>query len=213
MATPTQSRGTPTWPLATPTGHTYPIPGHIHPATSTVPPVTSMPMGSVGPTALGCRPSGSGELPSPEPGVSPHCISFSRHLQWRLHLASVDSIPNSRQLSLAPPPLGYQSPLIQHMMNPALCCPETWPSPVSPTSGSHPRGSSPQRHPHSEVITQGFVSRALESVHSAPSTLVLRNPERVLSGPHPQSSFLKAPPPPPPIPGSLSVHREDTGNF
>lgn len=53
-------------------------------------------------------------------------------------------------------PLGYHSPLIQHMMNPALCCPETWPSPVSPIPGSHPRGSSPQRYPHSEVIPQGL---------------------------------------------------------
>lgn len=100
-------------PLATPTrsGLTHPTSGHTRLATptqplvtSTPPPVTSTPMGSAGPTGLGFRPAGSGELPSPEPGVSPYCFvspvshrfSFSRHLQWRLHLASVDSIPSSR---------------------------------------------------------------------------------------------------------------------
>ena len=89
------------WPH--PPGHTHPIPGHTHLApwpyppatptqslvTSTPPPDTSTPMGSARPTALGCRPAGSGELPSPEPGVSPyrivspvsHLFSFSRHLQ------------------------------------------------------------------------------------------------------------------------------------
>ena len=69
-------------------------------------------------------------------------------------------------------PLGCHSPLIQHMMNPALCCPKTWPSPVSPTPGSHPRGSSPQGHPHSEsslkICVQGAGVCPLGSFHLGP---------------------------------------------
>lgn len=206
---------TPTRPLATPTGHTHPIPGHIHPAT---PPRLQ---------SRRCRWALRDQLPWDavlQALVSYHPQNLGFHLTASFlpfllltpsPVATASGLcglnPKFKATVSGTSPLGYQSLLIQHMMNPALCCPETWPSPVSPTPGSHPRGSSPPRHPHSEVITQGFVSRALESVHSAPSTLVLRNPERVLSGPHPQSSFLKAPPPP--IPGSLSVHREDTGNF
>ena len=79
------NRSHPPNPWSHPRGHTHPASGHTHwpyppnpwshpPGHSTPPPVTSMPMGSSGPTALGCRPPGSGELPSPEPGVSPHCI-------------------------------------------------------------------------------------------------------------------------------------------
>ena len=80
--------------------------------------------------------------------------------------------------------------------------------PSVPYTWEPPTRSIPTLSHHSR-----FVCRALESVHLVPSTLVLRNPERVLSGPHPQSSFLKAAPHPPNPRVPLSLQGRHTGNF